>query len=239
VIKYKREDEGIQFLQSRFCVGIPVKEMKAKEDADYRKKLEFGLIVGLFILITIFQISKRYETKSLADNKTSILIDVVEEIPQTIQQNRTPAPSRPSVPIASEDETLPEDETIELTNIDFEEVPLPPPPPPESEIDDSIPIFVPYDEPPAPIGGMAAILKNLVYPEVARRAGVEGLVILHLHIGASGEILHVKVMKSLGIDDMDQSAINAVRAVKWKPAMQRDMPIAVWYSVPIRFALTE
>ncbi|MDZ7337710.1 MAG: M56 family metallopeptidase [candidate division KSB1 bacterium] len=34
--------------------------------------------------------------------------------------------------------------------------------------------FSPFDEPPEPIGGFAAIQQNLRYPEAARKAGVEG-----------------------------------------------------------------
>ena len=60
----------------------------------------------------------------------------------------------------------------------------------------------------------------------------------NLHIDDKGNIRHTKVMKSLGLDELDQAAIDAVRAVKWKPAKQRDMPIAVWYSAPIKFTLT-
>jgi len=226
--------EGIQFIRRRFVCGVHVKERIAKEEKEYRKTIELGLIVSLLILIIFFQTSKRYKVKRLVMKKPSILIDVVEEIPQTVQQDRTPAPSHPSVPIASEDESLPEDETIELTNFDFTETP----PPPETHIDDSLPTFVPFDEPPSPVGGLAAIQRHVVYPEIARKAGVEGLVILHLQIDEKGEIRRVRVMKSLGLDAMDEAAITAVKAVKWNPDMQRDMPIMVWYSVPIRFDLT-
>lgn len=237
MIKYRRDEEGIQFLQNRFVCGVHVKERIAREEKDYRKTVELGLIISLLILIILFQTSKRYDIKKLVVKKPSILIDVVEDIPQTVQQDRMPAPSRPAVPIASEDESLPEDETIELTNFDFTDMPPPPPPPPET-IDDSVPIFVPFDEPPSPVGGLAAIQRALVYPEIARKAGVEGLVILHLQINEKGEIRRVKVIKSLELDVMDNAAIDAVKSVKWNPAMQRDMPITVWYSVPIRFNLT-
>lgn len=161
--------EGIQFIRRRFVCGVHVKERIAKEEKEYRKTIELGLIVSLLILIIFFQTSKRYEVKKLVAMKPSILINVVEEIPQTVQQDRTPAPSRPSVPIASEDESLPEDETIELTNFDFTETPPPPPPPPETHIDNSLPTFVPFDEPPSPVGGLAAIQRHVVYPEIAQR----------------------------------------------------------------------
>ena len=239
MIKYQTNDEpGIHIIQNRFRCCLSKRDKVFNLSDRYRQRFELGLIISIFSLILVFQFWKKNEAKQTIVQKSAFMIDVVEEIPQTTQTNRAPAPSRPSVPIASEDETIPEDETIEFTDIDFEEVP-PPPPPPQEEIADDIPVFVPFDEPPTPIGGIAAIQKNLVYPEVARLAGVEGIVLLHVQIEANGDVKNVRVMKSLGISDMDQSAINAVRAVKWKPAMQRDMPIMVWYSVPIRFALTQ
>ena len=240
MIKYKSnyDEEGIHFLPHRFYCYITKDDIVFKVHANYRKNLEFAFIISLAVLMALFLGWKRMEVSEPILKKAAVAFDVYQDIPQTVQQNRAPAPSRPTVPIASEDEAIPEDETIEFTDIDFEEVP-PPPPPPQEEIDESIPVFVPFDEPPTPIGGIAAIQQNLVYPEVARLAGVQGTVLLHLQIDEKGIVKNVRVINSLGIKDMDQAAINAVRAVQWKPARQRDLPIMVWYSVPIRFALSE
>ncbi len=238
MIKYKSDEKGIHFLPNRFHCYITKDDLVFKNHAQYLKRLELASIISLTVLSILFLGWKRMETSEPVLKKAAISIDVYQDIPQTFQQNRAPAPSRPTVPIASEDEAIPEDETIEFTDIDFEEVP-PPPPPPQEEIDESIPVFVPFDEPPTPIGGIAAIQQNLVYPEVARLAGVQGTVLLHLQIDEKGIVKNVRVINSLGLADMDQAAINAVRAVKWKPARQRDLPIMVWYSVPIRFALAE
>ena len=240
MIKYQSnyDEKGIHFLPNRFYCYITKNDIVFKIHAKYRKRLEFAFIISLTVLTALFLGWKRMDVSESVLKKAAISIDVYQEIPQTVQQNRASAPSRPTVPIASEDEAIPEDETIEFTDIDFEEVP-PPPPPPQEEIDESIPVFVPFDEPPAPIGGIAAIQQNLVYPEVARLAGVQGTVLLHLQIDKNGVVKNVRVIKSLGLADMDQAAINAVRAVKWKPARQRDLPIMVWYSVPIRFTLSK
>lgn len=209
----------------------PTKEMKLR----YKRILELGLVFSLILHIFLMQASKKIKVKQL---KRTVKLEAlqVEEIPQTQQQRQAPAPSRPSVPIASEDETLPEDETIEFTDLDLDSEPPPPPPPPDA-IDDSVPVFVPHDEPPEPIGGYAAIQGKLKYPEIARKAGVEGRVMIWAQIGEDGGVVRTRVMKSLGPNGCDEEAMAAIRAVKWKPAMQRDKPVRVWVAVPVDFRL--
>jgi protein TonB len=185
--------------------------------------------------IFLLQASKKVKEKAI---KRTVKLEAVqvEEIPQTQQSRSAPAPSRPSVPIASEDEDLPEDETIDFTDLDLESEPPPPPPPPD-QIDDSVPVFVPHDEPPQPIGGYQAIQRKLVYPEIARKAGVEGRVMIWAQIGEDGSVVRTRVMKSLGPNGCDEAAMKAIRDVKWKPAMQRDKPVRVWVAVPVDFRL--
>ena len=98
-------------------------------------------------------------------------------------------------------------------------------------------IFVPYDEPPQPEGGFAAIQRHLRYPESARKNKIEGTVILYVKISAEGEVEKVHVQKSLADDSCNQAAIDAVKSVKWKPAKSRDKLVAVWVSVPVKFKL--
>ena len=209
----------------------PTKELKLR----YRRVLELGLIISLILHIFLLQASKKVKEKAI---KRTVKLEAVqvEEIPQTQQSRSAPAPSRPSVPIASEDEDLPEDETIDFTDLDLESEPPPPPPPPD-QIDDSVPVFVPHDEPPQPIGGYQAIQRKLVYPEIARKAGVEGRVMIWAQIGEDGSVVRTRVMKSLGPNGCDEAAMKAIRDVKWKPAMQRDKPVRVWVAVPVDFRL--
>lgn len=112
---------------------------------------------------------------------------------------------------------------------------------PEKIIDSPLPsvqtesTFIAYDEAPEPIGGFAAIQKNLHYPEIARKAGIEGRVILNVLIAENGEVEEVKVLESLGHNGCDEAAMEAVRSVKWKPAMQQGKPVKVWVGIPVIF----
>jgi protein TonB len=202
----------------------------------YRKVIELSLVMALLLLIIVFQAFKRFESEITIKEQPKVVIKV-EEVPPTEQIERPPPPARPSVPIPTEDEDVPEDLTIEETEINFEEEPPPPPPPPKE--DEEVPAFVPYDSPPEPIGGFAAIQRNLSYPEIARRAGVEGMVMIYALINTRGEVVQTKVLKSLGNNGCDEAAIEAIKKVKWKPALQRDKPVKVWVSIPVNFKLKE
>jgi len=198
----------------------------------YKRILEFGLIVSLLLHIFLMQGYKKAKVRTA---QRSVTLDAlkVEEIPQTLQEKQAPAPGRPSVPIASEDETLPEDETIEDTFLDQFREEAPPPPPPED--DGSQLMFYAWDEPPMPIGGFEAIQKRLVYPDIALKAGVEGRVLVYAHIDEKGNVIGTRILQSLEL--CNEAAVEAIRSVKWRPAMQRDKPVKVWVSVPVDFVL--
>lgn len=204
----------------------PSKELKLQ----YKRLLELGLIISLAAHIVFMQGFKRFKVRAI-QRTTQLKALEVEEIPQTQQEKEAAAPARPSVPIASEDEDLPEDETIEITDLDLDAEPPPPPP------DDGNIVFVPYDEPPMPVGGFQAIQRRLVYPEIARKAGVEGRVLVWAQIDVEGSVVRTKVVKSLGPNGCDEAAVTAIKSVDWKPAKQRDRPVKVWIAVPVDFKL--
>jgi TonB family protein len=114
---------------------------------------------------------------------------------------------------------------------------LPPPPPPPAPPDTDVPVFVPFDSAPEPVDGYGAIQKNLVYPEEARKAGVEGRVMVWVNIDARGEVKRMQLMRSLGHSGCDEAAMNAIKSVTWKPAMDEDKAVPVWVAVPVNFRL--
>jgi TonB family protein len=120
--------------------------------------------------------------------------------------------------------------------LDVEDI-LPPPPPPPAPPDAEVPVFLPFDSAPEPVGGYGAIQKNLVYPEKARKAGVEGRVMVWVNIDPHGEVKRMQLMKSLGHSGCDEAAMNAIKSVTWKPAMDEDKAVSVWVAVPVDFRL--
>ncbi len=237
MIGFRKEngEGGVQIIANRFHLGAVISGHTEEMKKQSMRLLKIAMMLSLLLIILLMQFSKRFSRPAKSFETTSALVTVEEIPPATEQAKASLAPSRPTIPIASEDETLPDDETIDLTALDLDAEPPPPPPPPSD--DDDIFAFVPHDEPPRPIGGMEAILRNIEYPEIARRAGVEGSVLLYVQVDEKGEIVNTRVMRLEGIDVFKEAAIKAVKSVKWKPAMQRDRPVKVWASVPIDFVL--
>jgi protein TonB len=100
--------------------------------AQYKKVIELTLVLALLICIVLFQAFKKFDQKELKKNFELDKIQA-EDIPQTQQEKIAPPPARPAIPIESESEDIPDDVTIDDTEIDFDELPPPPPPPPDDD----------------------------------------------------------------------------------------------------------
>jgi len=96
--------------------------------------------------------------------------------------------------------------------------------------------FVAVEEMPEPIGGIAAIQSLIEYPEIAKRAGVEGKVYVLAFVDENGNVTSARILKGIGAG-CDEAAIDAVRKTKFKPGKQRGTPVKVQVSIPIVFKL--
>jgi len=90
-------------------------------------------------------------------------------------------------------------------------------------------------------GGDEAFLSylaaNIKYPEMAKRAGIEGRVIAQFIVGKNGEISGITIVKSVSAD-CDEEAIRVLKSMPaWKPGRQNGLPVSVKMSVPINFRL--
>ena len=101
------------------------------------------------------------------------------------------------------------------------------------EEDGPPPDFVPVEKQPQPLPGNNPAP---VYPEIARRAGVEGTVWVKIWVDKEGNPKKAQVLKS-DAELFNQPAIDA--AMKWKftPAIMNNGPVSVWVSIPFKFKL--
>lgn len=96
--------------------------------------------------------------------------------------------------------------------------------------------FVAVEQMPMPIGGIQAIAEKIVYPEEAKINGIEGKVFVRAFINEEGIVERAEVIKGIGAG-CDEAAIDAVTKTKFKPGMQKGVPVKVQVSIPIVFKL--
>lgn len=102
----------------------------------------------------------------------------------------------------------------------------------EIQIEEPPPDFVPYEKAPAPIKQV-----NPEYPEIAKRAGVEGTVWVKIWVDKEGKARKAVVMKS-DAELFNKYATDAAMQWVFTPAMQYNGPVSVWVAIPFRFKLT-
>jgi protein TonB len=91
--------------------------------------------------------------------------------------------------------------------------------------------FAPFEKEPQIIKSVRAI-----YPEEARKAGLEGKVWVKIWIDKTGKPKQVVIQKSAA-EIFDQAAIDAVMQFVFTPAVLNGAPIDVWVSIPFDFKL--
>lgn len=106
----------------------------------------------------------------------------------------------------------------------------PPPPPP--------PPTVPKG--PVRVGGQIkepSKVRNVppAYPDIAKQARVQGVVVLEAVINSSGEVTNVRVLR--GVPLLNDAAAAAVRQWRYTPTTLNGQPVAVVMTVTVNFRL--
>jgi TonB family protein len=74
------------------------------------------------------------------------------------------------------------------------------------------------------------------YPDIAKLAGVQGVVILECLITPEGKVANVRVLR--GIPLLDEAALEAVRQWEYTPTLLDDVPVRVIMTVTVNFRLS-
>ncbi|MHB0972321.1 MAG: energy transducer TonB, partial [Thermoanaerobaculia bacterium] len=142
----------------------------------------------------------------------------------------------PRVDVAAAPEA--EEEPLPPTGDVLPEVPLPGEPVEEvSAITEPAPTREVYAV--VPDGGQQPIVTKRVaprYPSNARRAGVDGTVVLRGIVGTDGRIREVEILKDLPYG-LGEAARDAVRRWRFRPAEYAGERIAVYYTVTVNYRL--
>jgi periplasmic protein TonB len=109
------------------------------------------------------------------------------------------------------------EQDVNVENIDEEEAP-----PPD---------FVPFEKEPV-------VVKRVepAYPELARKAGLEGVVWVKMWVDKEGKVKDVVIQKSAS-EIFNQPAIDAAKQWVFTPALMKTGPVSVWIAVKFDFKL--
>jgi TonB family protein len=74
-----------------------------------------------------------------------------------------------------------------------------------------------------------------VYPEAARKAGIQGIVLLEATTDELGNVVKVRVLQS--VPELDQAAVDALKQWKYEPMIIEGKAKGVVFTVTVKFAL--
>lgn len=75
------------------------------------------------------------------------------------------------------------------------------------------------------------------YPRISRRLGEQGMVMVRVLINVEGRAEKAELRTSSGYNRLDEAALETVKRWRYVPGKRAGVPVAMWFSVPIRFVL--
>lgn len=214
-------------------------ETFALEEEEDKKTMRIAIVLAIVFHIVFFLI-KVPEMVAEAQEAKKPKVYVVQQVrfkpPPPKQQREIPKARAKKVPIP--DPTPDEPEPIRLPEEIEPEIDIP-----DTDIIFGIPEGPPPAEPEGPIrvGGdvqppVKVSAPSPQYTEIARKARIQGVVIVEAIIDKEGSVTNVKVLKGLPMG-LDTAAADAVKKWKFQPATLNGKPVAVIYNLTVNFRL--
>lgn len=167
-------------------------------------------------------------------NKQQPVVQKTKPTPPQPKLNNLPVSQTPTPqPVASEEkvtnpvpEVSHEQTTTQTTTTESKAAPEKEKPAPKEDLVEPPKFGVAYLNNPKPN-----------YPNLSRRAGERGRVLLKVLVDANGLPANVELGTSSGFERLDNAALEAVKQWKFIPARKNNQPMSAWVTVPISFAL--
>ncbi|MDX5338707.1 MAG: TonB family protein [Cyclobacteriaceae bacterium] len=221
-------------------------ETKKNHEKDVHRWTQTFFSLGLALSVGAVLVAfewKAYEEKSPMTFDQGILNLDNFDVPITIQEPPK-LPETVKIPVFKvvEDEIEIDDSfELDLNISEKDEIPA-------IELDDAPPIVEQPEEiydftevQASFVGGMDAwyayLKKNLTYPKLEQRAGIEGTVFLRFVINTDGSIEDIQVIRSAS-EGLDAAAVAVIQnSPKWEPGRFRGKAVRSRMTIPIRFKL--
>ncbi len=199
-----------------------------------------GIAFALVLLIAAFRADLRTAPPVVHPAPPRDVIPI-ETIVQTIQHREPPPPPKPAAIVEVVDAVKLDDIPIGIDDLKAQVVkPLGPPPAPTPAIqpypEPEERIFIVVEEEPELIGGLVGLQSRITYPEVAKRAGIEGRVSVQFVVDETGRVRDAFVVRGIG-GGCDEEALEAVENARFTPGKQRGKAVKVQMTLPVTFRL--
>ena len=218
-------------------------EILAAEEGQDRKVTRWAMGIAVILHVIIFAVHWPSFAGGLSDAKEKrSKIYVVKQVKfkqppkREMQQITKPKTQKVPIPDPSPDEPEPIRDQEPDEDVDFV---------PDENLVLGVPDAPPPPEPEGPVrfvvgGNITEPQKlsgpNPLYPEAARRARIQGVVVLECTIGKDGRVQQVKVLRGLPLG-LTESAEDAVRKRKFEASTLNGKPVEVLYILTVRFNL--
>jgi len=218
------------------------------------------LVLSLAAHVAVLQIAGVTSTPSeVLSASEAVEVVLIEEVPLPPEPPSLPTPEptpqptpEPTPPPAVEEILSSENQTVEATPEPTPEpvatpAPTPRPTPKATPRPDTKPsIAKPSSaptQPAAPRGKMVEARPDYAsnppprYPDLARRNGWEGEVIVRAQVSTSGKVTSASVFRKSSYAILDQAAVAAVRKWKFTPRTVGGQAVDATVEVPVNFSL--
>ncbi|MDA3842796.1 MAG: energy transducer TonB [Candidatus Kapabacteria bacterium] len=99
-------------------------------------------------------------------------------------------------------------------------------------------IATPFGVEEEPVFSVSELTSNVVYPQLAIRAKIEGTVIVGVIIDKTGKPTDAHIISSKH-SALNKAALTAVMKTMFRPAIQNRTPVACIIQIPVEFRLTD
>lgn len=99
-------------------------------------------------------------------------------------------------------------------------------------------VFTVVENPPVLIGGIASIQSQIIYPELAIRAEIEGRVVTQFIVNKKGDVIEPRVISGIG-GGADEEALRVTKLATFEPGSNQGIAVCTQYALPISFSLPD
>ena len=209
--------------------------------AQYRKVFPLCVGISLALHAAVAFTFPSFRLRAPASARHPIFIQVTD-VPETRQGIRLPVPVRPTVPLETDSrDLLPEEITVDATaELEFDAVSIRLPVPSDTlfsapDKDEDVAGEVVYAA--RFVERKPRLLEQVepAYPDEARRAGLEGVVLMEFTVGKDGRVKDSAVLK--GHEMFHQASLDALSRFRYLPGYQNREAVEVRMYIYIRFQL--